>query len=88
MPFRYLDKGALAVVGTRQGDLRDPRPRAVRPARLLHLPDGAHVLPQRRRSGHRLKVLIDWISSTLGDPQDQVIDGELESIRTPPGARA
>ncbi len=27
--------------------------------------------------GHRLKVLIDWISARVGDPQNQVIDGEL-----------
>ena len=38
--------------------------------------------------GHRLKVLIDWINTRFGDPQDQVIDGELDSIRTPPGTRA
>ena len=38
--------------------------------------------------GHRLKVLIDWISTRLGNPQDQVIDGELDSIGAPPGARA
>ena len=33
--------------------------------------------------GHRLKVLIDWISARLGEPQDQVIDGELASIERP-----
>ena len=25
--------------------------------------------------GHRVKVLIDWISARVGDPQNQVIDG-------------
>ncbi len=34
--------------------------------------------------GHRLKVLIDWISTRVGDPQNQVIDGELASVERPP----
>ena len=30
--------------------------------------------------GHRLKVLIDWISTRVGDPQNQVIDADLEYV--------
>ena len=30
--------------------------------------------------GHRLKVLIDWVSMRIGDPQNQVIDADLASI--------
>ena len=30
--------------------------------------------------GHRLKVLIDWISTRLNQPQNQVIDSDLASV--------
>ncbi len=34
--------------------------------------------------GHRVKVLIDWLSTRVGDPQNQVIDeGERQSVRQP-----
>ncbi|HUB35697.1 MAG TPA: hypothetical protein VL972_02640, partial [Solirubrobacteraceae bacterium] len=33
--------------------------------------------------GHRLKVLIDWLSARVGKPQDQVIDGDLASVERP-----
>ena len=34
--------------------------------------------------GHRLKVLIDWISTRVGDPQNQVIDGDLRDVEQLP----
>jgi NADH dehydrogenase len=78
--FRYLDKGAIAVVG---------RGRAVceirghelwgRPAFFTYLTVHMYYL-SGGGPGHRLKVLIDWISARLGEPQDQVIDGDLASI--------
>ena len=37
--------------------------------------------------GGRLKVLIDWISARLGNPQNQVMEGSLASVeRVPVGA--
>jgi NADH dehydrogenase len=79
-PFHYLDKGALAVVG---------RGRAVceirglelwgRPAFFTYLT--VHMYYLGGVPGHRLKVLIDWVTARLGRPQSQVIEGALS--RTP-----
>ncbi len=86
--FHYLDKGALAVVG-RGKAICEIRGHELwgRPAFFTYLTVHMYYL-SGGGPGHRLKVLIDWISTRVGSPQDQVIDGELESIRTPPGARA
>ncbi len=77
-PFRYLDKGALAVVG---------RGRAVcairglelsgRPAFFTYLT--VHMYYLGGVPGQRVKVLIDWATSRLGKLQNQVIEGELET---------
>jgi NADH dehydrogenase len=85
-PFRYFDKGALAVVG---------RGRAVceirghelsgRVAFFTYLSVHMYYLGGGG-PGSRLKVLIDWISSRVGDPQNQVIEGELASIERAPRA--
>jgi NADH dehydrogenase len=76
-PFRYFDKGALAVVG---------RGRAVceirglglsgRPAFFTYLT--VHMYYLGGVPGQRLKVLIDWVTARLGKLQNQVIEGELE----------
>ena len=86
--FRYLDKGALAVVGRGKAicEIRGHE-LSGRPAFFTYLTVHMYYLTGVG-GGHRLKVLIDWINTRFGDPQDQVIDGELDSIRTPPGARA
>ena len=86
--FRYLDKGALAVVGRGKAicEIRGHE-LSGRPAFFTYLSVHMYYL-SGGGPGHRLKVLIDWISTRVGSPQDQVIDGELDSIRTPPGARA
>ncbi len=75
-PFRYFDKGALAVVG---------RGRAVceirglelsgRPAFFTYLT--VHMYYLGGVPGQRLKVLIDWVTTRLGKLQNQVIEGEL-----------
>ncbi len=75
-PFRYFDKGALAVVG---------RGRAVceirglelsgRPAFFTYLT--VHMYYLGGVPGQRLKVLIDWFTSRLGKLQNQVVEGEL-----------
>ena len=86
--FRYLDKGALAVVGRGKAicEIRGHE-LSGRPAFFTYLTVHMYYLTGVG-GGHRLKVLIDWINTRFGDPQDQVIDGELDSIGAPPGARA
>jgi NADH dehydrogenase len=76
-PFRYIDKGALAVVG---------RGRAVCAIRGVELWGRlafftymtVHMYYLGGVPGQRLKVLIDWITVRLGRPQSQVIEGTLE----------
>ncbi len=86
-PFRYFDKGALAVVGRGKAvcEIRGHE-LSGRPAFFTYLTVHMYYLTGGG-PGHRLKVLIDWVSARLGEPQDQVIDGELRSIERPP-ARA
>ncbi|HEY7830012.1 MAG TPA: NAD(P)/FAD-dependent oxidoreductase [Solirubrobacteraceae bacterium] len=79
-PFHYLDKGALAVVGRGKAvcEIRG-RELSGRPAFFTYLTVHMYYL-SRGGPGSRLKVLIDWISTRLGKPQNQVIEGELASI--------
>ena len=82
-PFRYFDKGALAVVG---------RGRAVcairglelsgRPAFFTYLTVHMYYLGGGG-AGHRVKVLIDWFGARTGEPENQVIDGALASGEQP-----
>jgi NADH:ubiquinone reductase (H+-translocating) len=88
-PFRYFDKGALAVVG-RGKAVCEIRGHEIsgRPAFFTYLTVHMFYL-SGGGPGHRLKVLIDWFSSRLGDPQNQVIEGELASVeRVLPGVGA
>jgi NADH dehydrogenase len=82
-PFRYLDKGALAVIG---------RGRAICEIRGLRLSGwpafatylGVHLF-YLGGEGKRLKVLTDWITTFFGDRGNQVIQGELSTVeRAPP----
>ena len=86
-PFRYLDKGALAVIGRGQGDLRDQGPRSS-PAGRRSPPTSActSTTSAATRAGAS-SVLIDWVTARIGDRGDQVIEGELSSVeRAPPTA--
>jgi NADH dehydrogenase len=84
-PFRYFDKGSLAVVG---------RGRAVcairglelwgRPAFFTYLT--VHMYYLGGVPGQRVKVLIDWATARLGRPQSQVIENALP--RLPEAARS
>jgi NADH:ubiquinone reductase (H+-translocating) len=77
-PFRYLDKGALAVVG-RGKAVCEVRGHGLsgRPAFFMYL--GVHLFYLSGGGpGHRIKVLIDWISARFGNPQSQIIDGDLD----------
>ena len=87
-PFHYLDKGALAVVG-RGKAVCEIRGHEIsgRIAFFTYLTVHMYYLGGVR--GGRLKVLIDWISARLGNPQNQVMDGYLASVeRVPPGANS
>ena len=87
-PFRYFDKGALAVVG---------RGKAVceirgldlwgRPAFFTYL--GVHLYYLGGQMGRRLEVLIKWIGARFGERQSALIEGELETVeRAPPPGQA
>jgi len=79
-PFRYFDKGALAVVGRGRAvcEIRGHQ-LSGRPAFITYLTVHMYYL-SGGGPGHRLKVLIDWISTRVGAPQNQVIDADLASI--------
>ena len=88
-PFRYFDKGALAVVGRGRAVCEiHGRRLSGRLAFAMYLTVHMYYLTGGG-PGHRGKVLIDWVSARLGDPQNQVIEGELGSVeRVPAGAAA
>ena len=86
-PFRYFDKGALAVVGRGKAicEIRGHE-LSGRLAFFTYLTVHMYYL-SGGGPGHRVKVLIDWISTRIGDPQNQVIDADLSSVeRLRPGA--
>jgi NADH dehydrogenase len=76
-PFKYFDKGALAVVGRGKAvcEIRGHK-LSGRLAFFTYLTVHMYYL-SGGGPGHRVKVLIDWISARVGDPQNQVIDGGL-----------
>ena len=82
-PFRYFDKGALAVVGRGKAicEIRGHQ-LSGRLAFFTYLTVHLYYL-SGGGPGHRVKVLIDWISTRIGDPQNQVIDADLRSIEDP-----
>ncbi len=87
-PFRYFDKGALAVVGRSMAvcEIRGFKLSGV-PALAIYL--GVHLYYLGGTPGHRVKVLIDWVSTRMGDRGGQLVDGRLDSIeRAPPGVEA
>jgi NADH:quinone reductase (non-electrogenic) len=87
-PFRYFDKGALAVVG---------RGKAVCEVRGLKLSGriafltylGVHLYYLGGGVGRRLKVLTDWTMARINRPQSPVIQAGLGSVdRVPAAAEA
>jgi len=81
-PFRYLDKGALAVVG-RGKAVCEVRGRGIsgRPAFYMYL--GVHLYYLSGVLGHRFAVLRAWIEARFGIRGEQVIKAGL-----PPGPSA
>jgi NADH dehydrogenase len=87
-PFRYLDKGALAVVGRGKAvcEIRGLE-FSGRAAFFLYLTIHMYYLSGGGQ-GRRLKVLLDWVSARMGRPQNPVINSDLDSVeRLPRGAR-
>jgi NADH dehydrogenase len=87
-PFRYLDKGALAVVG---------RGKAVCEIRGLGLSGrlafftylGVHLYYLGGAPGRRLEVLVKWVGARFGERQSALIEGDLASVeRASPTAEA
>jgi NADH dehydrogenase len=81
-PFRYLDKGALAVVGRGKAicDIRGLQ-LSGRPAFLMYL--SIHLYYLGGAPGRRVEVLVKWIGARFGERQSALIAGEL-----PRGARS
>ncbi len=77
-PFRYFDKGTLAVVGRGRAvcEIRGHK-LSGRLAFFTYL--SVHLYYLGGAPGHRLKVLIDWIASRLGYRQNQVIEGRVRA---------
>ena len=87
-PFRYLDKGALAVVGKGRAvcEIRGLRLWG-RPAFLTYV--GVHLFYLGGQMGRRLEVLIKWVGARFGERQSALIEGELASVeRASPAAEA
>jgi NADH:quinone reductase (non-electrogenic) len=78
-PFRYFDKGALAVVG-RGKAVCEFRGRELwgRPAFFTYL--AVHLYYLGGQVGRRVEVLIKWIGARLGERQSALIEGELASV--------
>jgi NADH:quinone reductase (non-electrogenic) len=78
-PFRYLDKGALAVVG---------RGKAVCEIRGLEFSGrlafftylGVHLYYLGGQVGRRVEVLIKWIGARFGERQSALIEGDLSTV--------
>jgi len=78
-PFRYFDKGALAVVGRGKavGAFRGVE-LSGRPAFLTYLL--VHLYYLGGQTGRRVAVLIKWIGARFGERQSALIEGELASV--------
>jgi NADH:ubiquinone reductase (H+-translocating) len=80
-PFRYLDKGGLAVVGRGKAvcQVRNLQ-LSGRPAFAMYL--GVHLYYLSGVAGRRVRVLDAWSTARFGRRQSWLIEGEL-----PPGER-
>ena len=78
-PFRYFDKGALAVVGHGRAvcEIRGIELWG-RPAFFTYL--GVHLYYLAGQAGRRIEVLIKWIGARFGERQSALIHGELEGV--------
>ena len=81
-PFKYFDKGALAVVGRGRAvcEVRGHRLSGL-PAFMMYI--GVHLFYLGGVGGRRIGAGIDGVSSIFGSRQSRVIVGELETIERP-----
>ena len=79
-PFRYFDKGALAVIGRGRaiGEIRGLKISGL-PAFGAYL--GVHLFYLGGVPGRRVKVLATWASAGFGVEQSRVIKSELPPAR-------
>jgi NADH dehydrogenase len=86
-PFRYLDKGALAVIGRGHAICE------IRGLKLHGWPAFATYLMVHLYylggEGKRLKIVTDWVTTFFGSLGNQVIEGDLSTVeRAPPKVEA
>ncbi len=79
-PFKYRDKGALAVIGRGKAvcQIRNLQ-LSGRPAFAMYL--GIHLYYLSGVAGRRINVLNAWASARFGSAQQRVVDGELPDVR-------
>ena len=84
-PFRYFDKGALAVVGRGKAvcEVRGHRLSGLI-AFLMYI--GVHLFYLGGVGGRRLSVGVTALGSMFGARESRVMDGELESVERPVAA--
>ncbi len=75
-PFRYLDKGALAVVG-RGKAVCEIRGRGISGRLAFYMYLSIHLYYLSGVLGHRIAVLRSWIEARFGIRGEQVIEAEL-----------
>ena len=81
-PFKYFDKGALAVVGRGKGvcEVRGHRISGL-PAFLMYV--GVHLFYLGGVGGRRLTVIFTSIGSIFGARESRVMEGELGRVERP-----
>ena len=84
-PFKYLDKGALAVVGHGKAVCEISGLKLWgRPAFLTYV--GVHLFYLGGQLGRRFEVMLRWVGARFGERQSALIEGELASVeRASPG---
>jgi NADH dehydrogenase len=75
-PFRYLDKGALAVIG-RGKAVCEVRGRQISGRLAFYMYLSIHLYYLGGAPGHRLGVLGRWISARSGNLGERIVEGEL-----------
>jgi NADH:quinone reductase (non-electrogenic) len=80
-PFKYLDKGALAVIGRGKAvcQIRGVK-LSGRPAFAMYL--GVHLTYLSGVHGRRLRVLNAWAAARFGTRENWVVEGELPTSMT------
>jgi NADH dehydrogenase len=81
-PFKYLDKGALAVVG-RGKAVCEVRGHRLSGLIAFMMYAGVHLFYLGGVGGRRITAGIDVISSLFGSRQSRVMEGELEAVERP-----